>query len=189
MAQIKRIVRDNPISNFQQGAPSGGGAFRLLADGLNALYDRVAPVAENEMKQRGESLGREAAKAQFGDNRPYRVQPQAGGSTDTLAGSAAGDDLGAGGDWLEYANQSATRNKPISGELKNAMSFLGDMGVKMKVISGGQDAKGEGSRRTGSTPLAEVRSMHFFSSKKTSALGKRLLSSKCVSTSNSKVSP
>ena len=151
MAQIKRIVRDNPISNFQQGAPSGGGAFRLLADGLNALYDRVAPVAENEMKQRGESLGREAAKAQFGDNRPYRVQPQAGGSTDTLAGSAAGDDLGAGGDWLEYANQSATRNKPISGELKNAMSFLGDMGVKMKVISGGQDAKGEGSRRTGST--------------------------------------
>ena len=71
MAQIKRIVRDNPISNFQQGAPSGGGAFRLLADGLNALYDRVAPVAENEMKQRGESL-----RAQERDVVPWRYGRQ-----------------------------------------------------------------------------------------------------------------
>jgi hypothetical protein len=54
-------------------------------------------------------------------------------------------------DWLQYANQGATRNKPISDRLVQAMSFLPQMGVTMKVISGGQDAQGEGDRRTGST--------------------------------------
>ena len=149
MAQIKRIVRDSPISNFQQGAPSGGGAFRVLADGLNELYDRVAPVAEQQMKTKGEQLGREAAKAQFGDSRPYQAQPSGTGSADTLAGSDGGDDLSQGGDWLEYANQGAIRNKPISGKLKNAMSFLGDMGITMKVISGGEteDRKASNSGR------------------------------------------
>lgn len=152
MAKIKRIAKQSALSNFQQGAPQGGGAFKLLADGLNELYDRVAPVAEKELTQRGESLGREAAKAQFGNDRPYRVEaPTGGGSTDTLAGGAGGDDLGAGGEWLEYANQGATRNKPISGKLRQSMSFLSGLGVKMRVISGGQDGKGEGSRRTGST--------------------------------------
>lgn len=91
MAQIKRITRESPISNFQQGAPQGGGAFKLLADGLNELYDRVAPVAENEMKQRGESLGREAARAQFGSDRPYNVMADrvsgGGGSRSVSGGS------------------------------------------------------------------------------------------------------
>lgn len=54
-------------------------------------------------------------------------------------------------DWLRYANQGATRNQPISDELARAMSFLPDMGVTMHVVSGGQDGKGEGTRRTGST--------------------------------------
>lgn len=90
MAQIKRVVRETPISNFQQGAPSGGGAFRLLADGLNDLYDQVAPVATEQMKQRGEKLGREAAKAQFGDARPYRQETSisgGGGSVGAAGGS------------------------------------------------------------------------------------------------------
>ncbi|WP_156025878.1 hypothetical protein [Sulfitobacter sp. 20_GPM-1509m] len=54
-------------------------------------------------------------------------------------------------DWLEYSNQGATRNQPLDGRLVGAMSFLPEMGVTMRVISGGQDAKGEGDRRTGST--------------------------------------
>lgn len=53
-------------------------------------------------------------------------------------------------DWLHYTNTKAIRNKPISEELKKAMSFLGDLGVVMEVFSGGQEAKGEGSKRTGS---------------------------------------
>lgn len=51
--------------------------------------------------------------------------------------------------WLTYANQGATRNQPLSDRLTGALgSFLPEMGVTMKVFSGGQDA--EGPRRTGS---------------------------------------
>lgn len=53
--------------------------------------------------------------------------------------------------YIKYSNSNATRNKPINDNLAQSMGFLGDMGVTMNVISGGQDAKGEGTRRTGST--------------------------------------
>ena len=54
-------------------------------------------------------------------------------------------------EWLKYQNQNATRNKPLSEKLVSSMSFLADMDVQMVVYSGGQDALGEGTRRTGST--------------------------------------
>ena len=54
------------------------------------------------------------------------------------------------GNWLRYANQGATRNLPLSGELTRAMSFLPDLGVQMEVFSGGQPAKGSGGARVGS---------------------------------------
>ena len=57
---------------------------------------------------------------------------------------------GGGTEWLSYANQNATRNKPINERLISALSFLPELGVEMKVVSGGQDAKGQGNRRTGS---------------------------------------
>jgi hypothetical protein len=163
MAQIKKIVRSNPISNFQRGAPEGGGAFRLLAEGLNDLYDRVAPVAAEQMAARGTEEGRAAAKAQLGGNRPFAPTYDAAGRPDLGGAPAApmteaqkiGRDamqaIGKGDGWLKYQNQSAVRNKPISDDLKQAMSFLPEMGITMQVISGGQDAKGEGDRRTGST--------------------------------------
>jgi len=54
--------------------------------------------------------------------------------------------------WLTYNNQSAIRNKPMSDELMAAFeTFIPQSGLRMDVISGGQDAKGEGDRRTGST--------------------------------------
>lgn len=56
----------------------------------------------------------------------------------------------AGNDWLKYSNQGATRNDPLDPKLIGAMSFLGDMGITMDVISGGQEAAGEGGARTGS---------------------------------------
>lgn len=56
-----------------------------------------------------------------------------------------------GNDWLKYSNQGATRNDPLDPALIGAMSFLGDMGITMDVISGGQEAAGEGGARTGST--------------------------------------
>tara|TARA_R110000851_G_scaffold308778_1_gene467901 strand:+ start:32540 stop:35191 length:2652 start_codon:yes stop_codon:yes gene_type:complete len=92
MAQIKNIKRQSAISNFQQGAPQGGSAFKLLAQGLNEIYDRVAPVALNEMTQIGESLGRESARAQFGSERPYQKQQSVSGGAgvDTLSGGGGG---------------------------------------------------------------------------------------------------
>lgn len=53
-------------------------------------------------------------------------------------------------DWLTYDNQGATRNDPLSPELVQSMSFLGDMGVTMRVTSGGQEnntTEGTGSTR------------------------------------------
>jgi len=57
----------------------------------------------------------------------------------------------AGNDWLIYQNQKATRNDPLDSRLVSAMSFLPDLGIQMHVISGGQEAAGEGGARTGST--------------------------------------
>ncbi|MGL6208723.1 MAG: hypothetical protein ACRC14_02695 [Paracoccaceae bacterium] len=54
-------------------------------------------------------------------------------------------------DWMKYSNQGATRNDPLDPKLVDAMSFVGDMGITMDVISGGQEAAGEGGSRTGST--------------------------------------
>lgn len=51
--------------------------------------------------------------------------------------------------WLDYANQGAIRNQPINPQLASAIGFLPEMGVTMRVFSGGQDASGP--RRTGST--------------------------------------
>lgn len=52
-------------------------------------------------------------------------------------------------DWLSYQNQNATRNQPLAPRLVEAMSFLPEMGVTMRVVSGGQDATGP--NRVGST--------------------------------------
>lgn len=53
-------------------------------------------------------------------------------------------------DWITYANQNATRNRPISPDLAQALSFLPELGLQMEVFSGGQAAAGEGPR-VGST--------------------------------------
>ncbi len=50
--------------------------------------------------------------------------------------------------WLVYQNKGKIRNKPLSRKLVRSLSFLGDMGITMKVASGGQSATGK--RRTGS---------------------------------------
>lgn len=52
-------------------------------------------------------------------------------------------------DWLVMANEGATRNDPLAPELVDAMSFLGDMGITMRVVSGGQEDNGPNG--TGST--------------------------------------
>ena len=55
-----------------------------------------------------------------------------------------------GTDWLTYANQNATRSLPLAEQLVQDMAFLPEMGLGMRVFSGGQYEEGQGPR-TGST--------------------------------------
>ncbi|MGQ3209545.1 hypothetical protein [Shinella sp.] len=52
--------------------------------------------------------------------------------------------------YIRYANQGATRNKPLSDDLLKRLAYLEQMGITAEVFSGGQDGIGEGSQRTGS---------------------------------------
>ncbi|SLN23256.1 hypothetical protein ROJ8625_00930 [Roseivivax jejudonensis] len=54
-------------------------------------------------------------------------------------------------EWLVYENQGATRNQPLSPRLVDALSFLPELGVQMRVFSGGQPGIGSGGQRVGST--------------------------------------
>jgi hypothetical protein len=54
-------------------------------------------------------------------------------------------------DWLLYDNQGATRSQPLAPELTSAMGFLPDLGLQMKVFSGGQPGVGTSAARVGST--------------------------------------
>lgn len=145
MAEIKRIVKSAPLSTFHQAAPETGGAFRFLAETMQAGYDFLLPAAKAEMQKRGENVGRDIARQQIGDPTSQVTRSTMGGN-DPVAPSAPSS--GNNTDWLVYDNQGATRNKPISDKLKGSMSFLADMGIKMRVFSGGQDATGP--NRTGS---------------------------------------
>lgn len=68
MVQIKRIVSSGQISDFRGSAPDAGGGFRLLADGFDALYDRVLPIAVKQESDKGAADFRGLAKAQIGGN-------------------------------------------------------------------------------------------------------------------------
>lgn len=76
-----------------------------------------------------------------------------GGAAPAFSGQPGGSNQAPDfdGEWLKYSNQGATRNDPLDPKLVDAMSFLPGMGVSMNVISGGQEAAGEGGSRTGST--------------------------------------
>jgi hypothetical protein len=54
-------------------------------------------------------------------------------------------------EWLIYANQGATRNQPLDPRLVEAMRFLPELGLQMKVFSGGQPGIGTSNARVGST--------------------------------------
>jgi hypothetical protein len=142
MATIRRIVSSGAISDFRQSAPAAGGGFRLLAEGFDALYDRVLPQAISEETAKGAQLGRDLAKQQFGGQQVYG-STMGGHDHSVHAGQTHGE-------WLKYSNAGAIRNDPLDPKLIDAMSFVSGMGITMDVVSGGQESNkpGEG---TGST--------------------------------------
>jgi hypothetical protein len=77
MAQLRRVVRSNPISNFDQRGPQGGAAFAVLADAAQTLYSRMAPAAMEKMRISGEEEGRRVAQQQTGGAQP-RISSKGG---------------------------------------------------------------------------------------------------------------
>lgn len=61
MAQLKKIVRSNPLSAFQQVAPDGGATFRLLAEVMSTANERVEAAAIDQMEREGAEHGRKLA--------------------------------------------------------------------------------------------------------------------------------
>ncbi len=114
-------------------------AKRKETDDLFASVMGGAPTYATESNLSGKISGNVAAPQQ------PQAAPTGGNASPMVANPAQG------GEWLKYANEGAIRNKPISGDLESALSFLPELGVTMEVFSGGQDAKGQGDRRTGST--------------------------------------
>jgi hypothetical protein len=89
MVQIKRIVSSGQISDFRPSAPDAGGGFRLLADGFDALYDRVLPIAVKQEGDKGAADFRGLAKAQIGGQQVY-ASSSGGGYRDAIASIESG---------------------------------------------------------------------------------------------------
>jgi hypothetical protein len=69
MAEIRKIVRSNPLSNFRQSAPVGGAGFAAIAEMAQGAYDFLAPIAEEELAQRGDEDARANQRRVLGENR------------------------------------------------------------------------------------------------------------------------
>lgn len=153
MAELRKITPRPALSDFRQQVSPGPNAFDVLSGVAQKAYEWLEPAAIEEMKRRGTAEG--MAAAQSGG---YTVTPSSKSSPSPVDPNSpegiAGDTmvaLGKGGEWLRYSNQKATRNDPLDPRLVDAMSFVGGMGITMDVVSGGQEAAGEGGARTGST--------------------------------------
>ena len=155
------LVQAAPLfSAMAAGYSSGRGPYAYLDQGIAGMQDL--------QKQKRDEEAAAAAAAAFGGLVPGGMGPagmSSKGGTSSGGGFApvpidpsspdaiAADTmtaLGRGNDWLKYSNQGATRNDPLDAKLVDAMSFLPQMGITMDVISGGQEAAGEGGARKGS---------------------------------------
>lgn len=161
--QLKQaLISAAPLfSSMAAGYSSGRGPYAYLDQGIAGM--------QAMQKQKRDEEAAAAATAAFAGLVPGGMGP-AGMSTKGGTSSGGGfapvpidpsspdaiaadtmTALGRGNDWLKYSNQGATRNDPLDAKLVDAMSFLPQLGITMNVISGGQEAAGEGGSRTGST--------------------------------------
>lgn len=86
MAELRKIVKSNPVSNFRQSAPEAGGAFRFLAAAAEEAYNFLKPAAVKEMEERGMALGSEIAKQQISDPKAALAVSSMGGTADIGGG-------------------------------------------------------------------------------------------------------
>ena len=140
-------VASNPWEGLAQlGEAIAGRISMSRADGALKKHQGSASDMFRKM------LTGNAGNAGNADNRiPASPAPQPSGSVPGGNGAVAlpGKGRTEARDWLNYANQGATRNQPLSSDLEKRLAgVLPELGVTMKVFSGGQDATGP--NRTGS---------------------------------------
>jgi len=83
MAEIRKIVRSAPQSNFSRVDPIGGTGFAAIAAMAQEAYDFLEPIAMEQEARRGDddaaAVSREQTRRTIGDNRvPLPAQPRAG---------------------------------------------------------------------------------------------------------------
>lgn len=156
-ALMGSVGNTSPVQHWLQGVP------RLT----NALGFSMREGLANEQETRGREAGRAHSDrvlgSIFGGGSPIRTADTGSVASllaepavtstpalDAATGLAGAAPLPEGTEWLNYANQGATRNLPLSEQLKTALSFLPELGVTMEVFSGGQPEAGQGPR-VGST--------------------------------------
>lgn len=93
MAEIRKVVPSAGVSNFQQVAADGGGAFRVLADGLNEAYEFLKPKAIEQRIEHNADIERQIARQQIGN--PAGGLPTGGtGSSGGISASLARTESG-----------------------------------------------------------------------------------------------
>lgn len=124
-------------SSLTGGSYSGSGSYG--GSPAYAKPDPLAPqaIADDAMRALDKPL--QSPNIEYDPNNPEKLAADAM----TI--------LGFQPQYLKYDNVGATRNKPLSPEAEAAFSFLPEMGLEGRVVSGGQDAIGTGGQRTGST--------------------------------------
>lgn len=93
MAEIRKVVRREALSDFQRVAPEGGGAFRALAQLADTAYEYLKPAAIQEMTTEGAALGRDIARQQIGNPRSG-IRVTAGGSPSSISDSLSRTESG-----------------------------------------------------------------------------------------------
>ena len=93
MAELRKITKAAPLSNFSQVGPQGGSAFLAFADMANQAYEFLKPAAIERMGQEGAEAGAELARRQIGQN-GFPIVPQAQPATagGSLSGFSPDDD-------------------------------------------------------------------------------------------------
>jgi len=116
MAELRKIVRSNPISNFQQVAPGPSAAMSVLSQVMETGYQMMLPAAKAEMTELGQQTGYEMARANIGK------EPSTG-SVATVGTKGEPDNF----NWKKYARGGATRPDGISGLKPEMRSSLAQM--------------------------------------------------------------
>lgn len=154
------LSSEEELANFLQTTDLGS---MNISDTMrqNILTARETILGNNATRQNTTNAADANSRANAGEGRVAAEYAEGVAARDELraltpayvGALAEGQTYGRGSntnqDWLTYDNQGATRNDLLSPELVGAMSFLGDMGVTMRVVSGGQ--KNNTTDGTGST--------------------------------------